>query len=272
MGDSLCSQNRLEAILESVYLKIVIPTYNRPMLIAGLLSSLTEISESEKVKIVVVDDHSSRRNRACLSDLSEKYPYVDFLFLDRNSGGAGARNAGADNCEAKWIWFVDDDDFITSSTVFSVIKELEQLSSGKKMLFLSAEFKRGCEKRVVIPEGENIFKFFSRHGNQVNTTCTIFDYQLFKSVGGWDENLVAGQDTDLLLRAAEFTDAHVLSEIYVSIMDHSGERITSNPKKQMKGKVQFLIKNYKRLHPLRSLRYLVTLLIAFPYIRRVFKW
>ena len=250
-------------------LKIVIPTYNRPALIANLLRALGSVVLDPRVEVVVVDDCSSEKSKLALRDLEGLYSSVRFLFLEKNTGGAGARNAGASEGNVKWIWFIDDDDMVSGDAVLSVLEEIENISDVNRMVFLSANFIGKGFSRIVVPSGVNVFKRFARYGNEVNTSCTVFRYDLFKDVGGWDGRLVTGQDADLLLRSAELSDAHVLSNLHVDIIQHDEERITTNPRKQMKGKVQFLFKHYRRLHPIRSLRYAVTFLIAYPYIRMV---
>jgi glycosyltransferase involved in cell wall biosynthesis len=250
-------------------LKIVIPTHNRPGLVTKLVSSLAAASEHPGIEVVVVDDYSSLSVKDELLKLSSTYPLISFLFLEKNSGGAGARNAGAKTGRTKWVWFIDDDDFVSTDTVLSVLEEIDKDEFKAKLVFVSAHFIKKGTSRYVVPAGENIFKIFARQGNEVNTSCVIFDYVLFEGVGGWDGNLVAGQDTDLLLRAAEISDAHVLPKLFVDIVHHSEERITTNPRKQMKGKIQFIAKHYRRLHPFRLARYIGTLVFFYPYLRKV---
>src|SRR5690606_16820622 len=159
-------------------------------------------------------------------------------------------------------------DVVSSDTILGVLNEIVSMTK-EKFVFLSANFHRDGQEVKVIPTGGDVFYEFSRYGNKVNTSCVIFDYELFKGIGGWDEKLVAGQDTDLLLRAAEVAEACVLAEYHVDVIYHADERVTTNPKKQMIGKIQFLTKNFKRLHFIRRVRYVATIVVFYPYIRRL---
>lgn len=253
---------------DDVKLKIVIPTYNRAARVKALLQRLSEASKQSFIDIVVVDDFSKQEERDQLKDIALLMNTVDFVFLPQNSGGGSARNIGAFSSPANWVWFIDDDDIVDSETVLGVFNEISYLLK-EKLFFVNVNYHKSEGVVRVKPNGKNIFKQFSRYGSNINTTGTIFSFDLIKELGGWDSDLVAGQDADLLLRAAEISDAYILEKYSVDVIQHDGERITTNPRKQMIGKVQFIRKNYLRLHPVRLLRYVFTTIIFYPYIKRV---
>ena len=267
-----CSRALILLYYSEVILKllsIIIPTFNRVELIKKLMDGLSDVLDWPEIEFIVVDDCSTQSVRCELNDLSRKYTSVSFIFLSKNTGGAGARNKGAELSKSRWIWFLDDDDFVDGKRVIAICEGLNEIDTKNKLIFLAANFIHEKGSRLCCPSGPEIFKKFSRYGNEVNTSCVIFDSIIFNKIGGWDGDLVAGQDTDILLRAAELTDAYVFHDIFVDVLLHDGERITTNPKKQLKAKYQFIVKNYKRLHFIRLARYVFTLLIAYPYMRRL---
>lgn len=250
-------------------LGIIIPTFNRAELVKKLVKSLAGVSEKLDIEIIIVDDCSLPSVQNELRLISSEYPSINFLFLSENTGGAGARNRGAELSNAKWIWFLDDDDYINSEKIIRIYERLISVGDRNKLVFMAANFINEKNSRICQPSGDDIFKRFSRYGNEVNTSCVIFNLSLFERIGGWDSKLVAGQDTDILLRASELTDAYVFSDISVDVIQHDGERITTNPKKQLKAKYQFIVKNYRRLHFLRLARYVFTFCVAYPYVKRL---
>lgn len=254
----------------SEVLKVVIPTYNRAGRIELLLEKIKSAAEQSQIKIVVVDDFSSKEEQDKLKSISLIMKDIDFIFLPENLGGGNARNVGAFTGPARWVWFIDDDDLVTSEVIIGV-SEAVRKNKDQNLFFLNGVFHSKESKRVVNPNGGNVFKQFARYGNEINTSCVIFNFELFNKINGWDAKLVAGQDTDILLRAVEITDAYVLSDFSVDIIAHDGERITTNPKKQMIGKAQFICKNYSRLHPLRLSRYILTLIFLTPYLKFLIK-
>lgn len=254
---------------DDVNLKIVIPTYNRAGRVKNLLQKLSEASKQPFIDIVVVDDFSKEEEREQLKVFALTMPTVDFIFLPQNSGGGKARNFGAFSSPASWVWFIDDDDVVDSETVIGVFNKVS-LHLKENLFFVNVNYHKSERVVTVKPKSGNVFKQFSRYGSNINTTGAIFSFELINKLRGWDSKLVAGQDTDLLLRAAEISDVYVLEDYSVDVIQHDGERITTNPKKQMIGKVQFIRKNYLRLHPMRLLRYIFTTITFYPYIRRVF--
>lgn len=255
-------------------LRIVIPTFNRSeKLIYLLLNMKPVITKNKMTEVVVVDDGSNASNKEALKKYSKHEDFVKFIFLENNKGGGYARNCGAfmGGDDPEWVWFFDDDDSFDPQAIIDIQRKLI-LVRNNDLVLLSARYHQHGKIKILVPIGENIYSMFARKGHQVNTSCAIFRYKLLKGINGWDANLVAGQDTDIFLRAAEFTDAEVMEDIFVDVKDHDEDRVTRNPTKQIKGKVQFLLKNYSRLHPLRSLRYFVTIIILLPFIRKTFRY
>ncbi|MGX5913512.1 glycosyltransferase family 2 protein [Aliidiomarina sp. Khilg15.8] len=254
---------------------IIIPTHNRPQLVERLLNSLTRYYASAKVNIVVVDDFSSEVNRKHLVNLSKSFPEVNFIYSDYPLGAAKARNTGygALNEKPEWVWFVDDDDEVPLNSI-KVLDEYIMLPNNSPtddILLFCAKYLTDRGEFEIIPEGDGLFKRARSNGHDVNTSCTIFRSHLFELVGGWDDELLSGQDTDIILRAAKFSDAYVFSGYSILIDARSEDRITGNPKKQLIGKFQFLKKNWSLLSCKRRMRYLLTMLFLTPYLRRVLK-
>lgn len=257
----------------SIYkLRLVIPTYNRPVRLIKLLNSIHQASMHPSIEVVVVDDFSDKVNRQIVQHEAAARKHIKFIFSLKNKGGAKSRNVGAltGSDQVTWLWFIDDDDIVSSNTILDTFHFLSTHPE-HNLYLMQANYHTMSGITTRNPKGENLFKRYSRYGNDVNTSCAVFSYKLFKKLEGWDEHLVAGQDTDLLLRASEITDAMIIPHCSVDVIQHNEDRITTNPKKQMIGKIQFIRKNYSRLHPLRLSRYLFTTVVFYPYLRRILK-
>jgi glycosyltransferase involved in cell wall biosynthesis len=246
-------------------LSIVIPTFNRADRLEILLTELLK-ADQKALEIVVVDDGSKAPHPEILNRLQATMPQVKFVLLEINVGGGTARNIGAQNSQAEWLWFFDDDDSVSAGAIDKVLTYILR-PDPKALLFLSANFVSKTHSRCVVPNGENLFFNLSRYGQTINTSCVVMRRSLFDIIDGWDDGLVGGQDTDLFLRLAEFSDADVLSDVQVTVDEHDGPRITTNPKRQMTARFQFVQRNWKRLHWIRLLRYLLTIVTFYPYLR-----
>ncbi|MFB4202416.1 hypothetical protein KBTX_02535 [wastewater metagenome] len=249
-------------------LKMVVPTFRRPERLERLLKAVAGLI-GDFFAVAVIDDSSGPPWDDRYLMLKKTYPNVEWYFQDKNCGGGAARNIGFKNgVRARWVWFFDDDDYVAAQDVKKLMAYLVECRH-EKLVLLSAVIVNGCEEACVTPKGESLFERFSSVGHQVNTSCAIFDAGLLRDVGGWDENLVSGQDTDIFLRASEYTNARVFEEIYVTVYHHNDERITADPRRQMRGKRQFLMKNWRRLAWRRRLRYGLTYALGVPYLKRI---
>lgn len=253
---------------DRTFLKIVIPTFNRAERLSALLGRVAEVASNPDLEIVVVDDFSYATQREGVREIAMQYDAITFLYLEKNYGGGGARNRGAFSGEADWIWFIDDDDAVTGSTILGVLEVLRK-GPKEKLILLKARFHVGDDVREVVPQGLDLYKRYSRFGHEVNTSCAVFKFDTFKEIGGWDSSLVSGQDTDIFLRFSEHTDAFIVAQYSVDILHHVEARITTNPKKQIIGKAQFIIRNWRRLHIIRLSRYVFTLVTLYPYLKKI---
>jgi len=252
-----------------IQISIIIPTYNRPKRLDGLLSSVCA-KELDKIEIIVVDDCSTNENKNILRSIQKKYitSPIKFIWNEVNKGGGKTRNIGAAESSGEWIWFIDDDDLVTHETILNVVVFVTQKPKFS-LLFLKCRIVDARNSNIITPQCVNLKEHFSKYGNQINTSCAIFSRSLYERLEGWDDKLVAGQDTDLFLRAAQLTDAELIPKCIVTFVLHDDMRITGNPKKQVIGKYQFLVKNWHLLSWRRRGRYVLTFVFLVPLLRRV---
>jgi glycosyltransferase involved in cell wall biosynthesis len=83
---------------------IIIPTNNRPHLLARTVESAQ--SAGEDVEVIVVDDASSDET----AEVCRTLEGIRYIRLERNQGVAGARNVGILASSTPYIAFLDDDD------------------------------------------------------------------------------------------------------------------------------------------------------------------
>ena len=98
---------------------IIIPTYNCPDPLRGILESLKrQMVDFPQTEIIVVDDGGK-------DDLSwvREYPNT-ILFRQRNGGAASARNRGMDLADTEYIAFLDSDDEIYSNYMPTIYADM----------------------------------------------------------------------------------------------------------------------------------------------------
>lgn len=92
---------------------IVIVTYNRHILLGGLLTSIASLERKPNF-VIVVDNNSSDLTKDTLRDFSSRKLGFELIVktLDTNIGGAGGFSVGVQEAlqtTADWFWLMDDD-------------------------------------------------------------------------------------------------------------------------------------------------------------------
>lgn len=102
---------------------LIIPVFNRPKEVDELLQSLTDISEKEKLEIIIVEDGSDLPAEQVIKDhrseLNISYYYKE------NSGPGLTRNYGADKATGEWLIFLDSDCLIPKDYIKTLAQTLD---------------------------------------------------------------------------------------------------------------------------------------------------
>lgn len=86
---------------------VIIPTYNRKDLLRETLNSLAQQTyPKDHFEVILVDDGSTDGTAAIAA---EAFPFVLRYFWQSNQGDAAARNLGAQQSQAEFLVFLDDD-------------------------------------------------------------------------------------------------------------------------------------------------------------------
>ncbi len=250
-------------------LSIIIPTRNRLGYLKETLSILSNFDED--IEVIVVDNLSEKHVRGTICNLCKSY---NFTFIMNNSIGAPkARNVGYLESKTDHVWFLDDDDIPNANAIGRILEILEVRKE---------YYKDNCmtlPSILVMSEGTVMKKYahkvynmeiISKKAQPFNTSCVVIPRCVIDRVNGWDENLVAGQDTDLFLRiantGAEFS-VEKTDPIKINISQRS--RISFDFKRQMKAKMQFLKKNHSLIRIDRKMYYIFSFIFMEPLYRRL---
>jgi hypothetical protein len=162
---------------------VVVPTKNSARTLRACLESIAR--QSVRCSLVVVDCGSVDDSEAIASDFAD-------LVLNTTPSPTLQRNVGARALPADIIGFVDAD-MIAGEHV--VEQAMEEIVAGAGS--------------VVIPERSFGEAYWARvrafeRSMYLGTLewPRFFAYDLFEALGGWDEDLIAMEDTDLGLRAS----------------------------------------------------------------------
>ena len=94
-----------------ILLSIIIPHYNRPLMLRKLLLS---IPDKPWIQVIVIDDKSTKYLDAYAAVKTEFIAERGYLFLDNPDKSTGsARNYGLGFAVGEWLIFADSDDYFT---------------------------------------------------------------------------------------------------------------------------------------------------------------
>ena len=103
------------------FFSVVIPVYNRALLLAEALRSVLAQTDQD-FEIIVVDDGSTDNPARTVEELAD--PRIVFV-RQENRGGGAARNAGIDKARGRFIAFLDSDDCFFPHHLASMRKLLQ---------------------------------------------------------------------------------------------------------------------------------------------------
>lgn len=102
---------------------LIIPTYNSENRIIEFLDHIyPQLTNNDE--IVVVNDGSKDNTLNILNEYIKDKKNILVFSID-NSGAGIARNIGIEKASKKYIWFVDDDDYIVDNALVNIKKEIK---------------------------------------------------------------------------------------------------------------------------------------------------
>lgn len=250
-------------------LSVIIPTKNRSTFLKKCVETFKIFDE---IETIVVDDQSNKVEKEENIEICS-VNQIKYFENTLKKGAPSARNYGASLSNGEYLWFFDDDDYVSEETLIKLIKILKKDKSDIHLMSMNIINKSKNVVKTVVPlTSKNNYNYYRKKGHQVNTSCMIFKREIFNKFK-WDIDLVSGQDTDLILRASHRANINCLGEEYIVnvVIDHQ-DRITKNISKQMLGKKQFYKKHKDVLTIQRKFYYLFTYFFRIPYLKSVIKW
>ena len=187
---------------------VIVPTHQRPDLLAEALASLRAQTDGD-FECVVVDDASPTPPRLP-SD-----PRFTLVRLDRQRGPAAARNAGLARARGRWVAFLDDDDLYTP-------ERLALARRGHAEAPIALCLRRGLDgspggNRVLSGNvAGTILDGMTPHLGQVSVERAL--------VPRFDERYAAVEDVEWWLRAAAVAPVTTVPAVGLLYRQHDGPR------------------------------------------------
>lgn len=178
-------------------ISVVIPTYNRSVLLERALDSvLAQTLPADE--IIVVDDGSTDNT---VSMLKSRYPGVNLITQD-NQGVSAARNAGIEAARHDWIALLDSDDVWHQN---KLEKQLQGLNNSPEYLICHCDetWIRNGFRVNQMNKHKKVGGYIFQHCLPlcvISPSAVMIHRLLFDEIGLFDETLPTCEDYDLWLR------------------------------------------------------------------------
>lgn len=191
---------------------VIIPTYNRPEMLAHAIDSVLKQTYQD-FEIIVVNDCGSP-----VDAVLEKHahdPRIVYLNHDVNKGTAAAKNTGIRSATGTYIAYLDDDDIFYPHHLETLVKHLEAgtdpiVYSDAYCSFRTDECGaiKEIRKELIYSEDFDHDAIYVR--NFIPVCCVLHRKDCCDVAGMFDESLRVYEDWDLWLRFSQhFTFSHI---------------------------------------------------------------
>jgi glycosyltransferase involved in cell wall biosynthesis len=183
---------------------VVIPTSDRPALLRRAVDSALA-QERVAVEVIVVDDGSVQ-----LVEDGSLPDGVVTLRASRGGGVAGARNLGVEQARARWIAFLDDDDWWAPDHLNRLLSAVEEAEAGFAYAAtwnVDVAAGRAALRPAAAPVG--LVSQLLRENVIGTPSCVLVGRSVCLELGGFDRQLSVVADWDLWIRMAGVATAAV---------------------------------------------------------------
>ena len=187
-----------------MHLSIIIPAFNEERLIMHCLDSVAEsLAANQKpgftAEIIVVDNNSTDKTAELATQAGAKVVFEPINQIGR------ARNSGATVATGEWLLFVDADSLLNPGMVADILNMIE---SGQYV---------GCGSVMHMPDlpwwgkaGIQLWTVFSVVFHWASGALVVCRADAFREVGGFNQELFAGDEIDLSLLLKKWGRKHGL--------------------------------------------------------------
>ncbi|MDO3386006.1 glycosyltransferase family A protein [Gilvimarinus sp. SDUM040013] len=181
---------------------VIIPTYNRPLLLLKCIESL--LADATKydylAELIVINDASTKDYTRVITSIRARTP-LQYQVNKTNTGVSQSRNIGAKLASGKWLLFLDDDDEVYPGYLDALINKMA--SNPSISLFWGGIYSKRADGEFnylycgrVLSQEESLRRLLTA-GISFGVTIRR---KIFLSINGFDASLPVGEDTDLFIR------------------------------------------------------------------------
>jgi glycosyltransferase involved in cell wall biosynthesis len=214
---------------------IIIPTYNRALILKETLTTVLKQTFTD-FEVIVVDDGSSDNTADIVKELkSDKLHY----FYKNNEERSIARNYGADKAKGDYLIFLDSDDEMLENHLYIINQFLIKNEFVPQFIF-SGYVILNPDKSLLYEYGiSGIFKEQKLfYGNFLGCSSVIIQSNLFKKYYfNTEKDLILFEDWELWLRVIADTTLYCLPSKSIIMTNHTGRSVLNYKAEQFNSKI-----------------------------------
>lgn len=216
--------------MDNMLFSIITCTFNRPELLQRAIRSVQQQTFRD-YEHIIIDDGNNETTRNVVGETGDER--IRYFAHTRQMGGAAALNTGIRHSRGNYITILDDDDellpeFLMKSWMGLVNAEEDTGFIWTGILRID---ETGPEPKVIRRETWPA-RFSNRESGLLVATAIGNSFGLtirkscFESIGYYDESLMTGFDTDLLMRLTEKYHFASVPEVLIKIHRHGDHQLT----------------------------------------------
>jgi len=182
---------------------VVIPTYNMARFLPEAIESVLYQSFRD-FELIIMDDGSTDSTSQVVAPF---LPYLKY-FRQENEGPSVARNRGSEFAQGEYICFLDADDTLLKEALMKGVAALDSAPQAG-FSYGQVDYMDECGKDLdmrrrwpklpgLMTGREVLLQLLDL--NFILPSAALFRSVCYREVGGWDEGLRSGEDTELFVR------------------------------------------------------------------------
>ena len=225
--------------LPSLDLSVVVPTVNRPSLVARAVRSCFEGSIRPKEVLIVHDAPSCVERYAQIYDELSTLPVRQLVHSERQ-GPSAARNTGWRAATASWVYFLDDDDYLLDHGMEALGQAVGACHPDTSIFAFGSRVRRKDGVHDELP-GAVMGKYGTPFWAELGTL--VIRKRCLEEVGGFDAEIELGENRDLMARLAVRFTVEPIDEPIVHLDYGHAEPRQSENEGTIEANVHLLRKN-----------------------------
>lgn len=182
----------------SPFFSIIIPSLNEEINLPILLRSIKNQTEKD-YEVIVIDSLSTDNTKKEAEKFKNTIKNFQFI-IRRCKNVSMARNYGASLSQGKFLIFFDADVELEKDFISEIKKKIQKFNLDMTTVWNRPKKKSFTGKAVLFLLNINM-TLFEKIKPAANGPCIIIKKELFDKIGHFDEQIIFGEDFDLVQKA-----------------------------------------------------------------------